>query len=111
MPKPASRACSAYTREAVALLGKLIRQARIEKQITAHELAERAGVSRGLLQRIEKGDLKCEIGAAFELAAILGITLFDVPTELTAHHQRVTDRLALLPRYARPKTEEVKDDF
>ena len=31
--------------------------------ITAQELADRAGISRGMLQRIEKGNLKCEIGA------------------------------------------------
>lgn len=30
--------------------------------MTAQEVAERAGISRGLLQRIEKGDPKCALG-------------------------------------------------
>ena len=55
----------------------LIREARKERRMTAQELAERAGISRGLLQRIEKGDLKCEIGVVFEAAAIVGVRLFD----------------------------------
>ena len=59
------------------LLGALIREARNERKFTAQELADRAGISRGLLQRIEKGNLKCEIGAVFEVAAIVGIKLFE----------------------------------
>jgi transcriptional regulator with XRE-family HTH domain len=49
-----------YSREAVALLACLIRTAR-KKKLTAQELADRAGISRGMLQRIEKGDMKREI--------------------------------------------------
>ena len=30
-----------------------------------------------ILQRIEKGDLKCELGAVFEVATIVGVKLFD----------------------------------
>jgi ribosome-binding protein aMBF1 (putative translation factor) len=59
------------------LLGALIREARNERKLTAQELADRAGISRGLLQRIEKGNLKCEIGAVFEAATIVGIKLFE----------------------------------
>jgi hypothetical protein len=40
--------------------------------MTAGQLAERAGLSRGLIYRIEKGDLGCAIGAVFEAAAIAG---------------------------------------
>ena len=45
--------------------------------MTAQDLADRAGISRGLLQRIEKGNLKCQIGAVFEAATLVGIKLFD----------------------------------
>jgi transcriptional regulator with XRE-family HTH domain len=45
--------------------------------LTIEELAERAGLSRDLVQRIECGDMGCAISAAFEAAAIVGIRLFD----------------------------------
>ena len=110
--KPTSRSYSRLTVEAMALLGKMIRLARIEQKITSIELAERAGISRGLLQRIEKGDLKCEIGAVFEVATLLGVSLFDeTPSNLSAHMKRVDERLTLLPKYARAPQPEVKDDF
>ncbi len=68
VPKPAIRPYSHYSRDASVLFGQLIRRARIEQKITASELAERAGLSRGLVQQIEKGDPGCAIGAAFEAA-------------------------------------------
>ena len=57
MPKPITRTYSRYTREKFNLLGGLIRASRKERKLTAQELANRAGISRGLLQCIEKGDL------------------------------------------------------
>ena len=68
MPKPVMRPYSRYSRDAVVLLGQLIRRTRIERKLTAAELAERAGLSRGLVQRIEKGDPGCAIGAVFEFS-------------------------------------------
>ena len=50
------------------LLAHLIRVARKERKLSVKDVADRVGVSRGLMQRIEKGDLKCEIGVAFEAA-------------------------------------------
>jgi len=69
MVKSITRIYSRYTREATKLIGQMIRLGRIERKLTAQDLADRAGISRGMLQRIEKGDLKCEIGVVFELAA------------------------------------------
>lgn len=112
MPKSIIRTYSRYSRDAVALLGGLIRVARKEKKLTALELAERAGISRGLLQRIEKGDLKCEIGVAFEVAAIVGIKLFDADAvELPQLVGRTEQKLALLPKSIRKKQEVVDDNF
>ena len=84
----------------------------MERKLTAQEVADRASISRGLLQRIEKGDLKCEIGAVFEVAAIVGVKLFDADeTSLTKHIRQTEDKLTLLPKSVRKKTKAVDDDF
>ena len=54
MPKSIIRTYSRYSQTASALLGGLIRVARKNRKFTAQEVADRAGISRGLLQRIEK---------------------------------------------------------
>ena len=53
--------------DAVALLGQLVRKARIERKLKAVDVTDRAGISRGLLRRIETGDPGCTIGAVFEV--------------------------------------------
>jgi len=112
MPKSITRTYSRYSRDATALLGELIRAARKERKLTAQELADRAGISRGLLQRIEKGDLKCAIGAVFEVATIVGIKLFDADeTTLTKHLSQTRDKLTLLPKSVRRKSRVARDDF
>ena len=112
MPKPATRPYSRYSAEAVGYLGRLIRKSRIERKETAAQLAERASVSRGLLQRIERGDPGCSIGVVFEVAALLDIRLFDLDRDtLTANNQMAAQMLKLLPSAARPKRRPVKDDF
>lgn len=112
MAKPHVRTYSRYSLQALAFLGASLRAARIEKKIKTQALAERAGISRDLLYRIEKGDPRCEIGVVFELAAILGVPLFE--PELGALQQRrrvLDDRLALLPKAVHAPRDEVKDDF
>lgn len=112
MPKSVTRTYSRYSRDATALLGALIREARKERKLTAQEVADRAGISRGLLQRIEKGDLKCEIGAMFEVATIVGVKLFDADeTTLSKHLSQTKDKLALLPKSIRKKSKAIRDDF
>ncbi len=112
MPKSITRTYSRYSRDAMTLLGGLIRAARKQRKLTAQEVADRAGISRGLLQRVEKGDLKCEIGAVFEVAAIVGVKLFDADeTTLSQHLSQIKDKLALLPKAVRKKPKPVRDDF
>ena len=112
MPKSIIRTYSRYSRDAAALLGTLIREARNERKLTAQELADRAGISRGLLQRIEKGNLKCEIGAVFEVATIVGVKLFDADeSTLTKYLLQTKEKLALLPKSVRRKSKAVRDDF
>ncbi len=111
MAKSVTRTYSRYTREATKLIGQMIRLGRVERKITVQDLADRAGISRGMLQRIEKGDLKCEIGVVFELAALVGVKLFDADASLLAGHiSRTEDKLALLPKQVR-KPKAVDDEF
>ena len=112
MPKSITRTYSRYSRDATALLGALLREARKARKLPTQEVADRAGISRGLLQRIEKGDLKCEIGAMFEVATIVGVKLFDAnETTLSKHLNQTKDKLALLPKSIRKKSKAVRDDF
>ena len=112
MAKPDSRPHSRYATQAAKLLGLTIRDARISRGMTLTEVAERAGMSRGLVHRIENGGMGCAIGAAFELAAIVGVPLFEAePAALTRQLATVRDRLALLPRRVRKSMTAVKDDF
>ena len=112
MPKPAARTYSRYSQDATALLGQMIREVRLSRKLTAAELAERAGISRGLIQRIEQGDPGCTIGLVFETAAILGIKLFDAGPHTLANKKAQQERMvALLPKTVRTSPKALKDDF
>ena len=118
MAKPLNRAYSRYSLEAIALLGQMIRAGRIELKITGMEMASRMGASRALVQRIEKGDPGCAIGAVFEAAAITGLPLFDTDPLSEADKERLGARraiagemLRLLPKAARKSRRTIKDDF
>lgn len=112
MPKSVIRSYSRYTEDALTLLARLIRASRLEKKMSAQEVADRAGISRGMLSRIEKADPKCEIGATFEVARIVGVTLFEAePSRLSMQLRQIEEKLALLPKRARKSSKEVIDDF
>lgn len=121
MSKPLNRAYSRYSLEAIALLGQLIRAGRIERKITGAEMASRMGASRALIQRIEKGDPGCAIGAVFEAASITGVPLFETDRgqvtvdanrgRLDDHRAVTGEMLRLLPKRARKSKRVVKDDF
>lgn len=112
MSKTSTRAYSRYCLEAAELLGKQIQLARKLNKLTAQDLADRAGISRGLLQRIEKGDPACSLGAAFEVAALVGIKLFSSEAnELPARLAQIDNNLALLPKAIHTSTPVIDDDF
>lgn len=112
MARPTTRAYSRYGQEAAKLLGCAIRVARIERKVTVAELAERAGISRGLVQRIERGDMGCAIGAVFEAAAVVGVRLFDMDRAAISANVAIDEqKLALLPRAVRRVPMTVDDDF
>jgi DNA-binding XRE family transcriptional regulator len=111
MPKT-RRPLSRHATDAIRLLGQLVRKARIEKRMTTTDAAVRSGISRGLLNRIEKGDPTCAIGAAFEVAAVVGVPLFDSEPGTLAHALDTNrEVMRLLPRSVRRRRTEVDDDF
>ena len=112
MVKPISRPYSQYSLNALELLGQLVREARVTKALTAADLAARAGISRALLARIERGDPGCSIGVVFEVATICGLPLFDQEQrQLTTHLAMHREKMALLPKTVRTRVKGVKDDF
>lgn len=112
MPSPRDRAYARYVLAATQLLGSMVAVERKQRRMTAQEVAERLGISRNTLRRIEAGDPKVEIGLAFEACALMNIRLFegDLGT-ISARLDEHGKRLALLPRYARPHRLKVDDDF
>ena len=112
MASPVNRTYLRQTRDAAELLGKLIRLERKERKMTEEELSGRAGISRRTLQKIERGDPKCEIGLVLEVANIVGVKLFsdeENPIRYT-FGRHIDDILALLPKRVR-RVVKVNDDF
>lgn len=107
-----ARTYSSYTIDAAQLLGAQVRNARHERRWSAQELADRIGISRVTLHKVEQGDPGVGLGIAFEAAALVGVPLFEEdPARLSASAAQVKDRLALLPQRIRARGEPVKDDF
>lgn len=106
------RTYARYTLEGLALMGKMIRHGRKQRKMTEHELADRLGVARSTLQRMEKGDPKVEIGLMFEAAALVGVRLFDSDERgVTALSDRMDDRIAVLPKHVYKTGRKVVDEF
>jgi transcriptional regulator with XRE-family HTH domain len=109
------RAYSKITKEAAHLLGLEIQLARKQRKMSESDLADRTGLSRKTIQKIEKGDLSVSIGLVFEAAAVVGVKLFDPGSSRFSGAMRIdqlNDKIALLPRRIRtPKVEEGNNDF
>ena len=112
MKKSSKRTYSAYSIDAMHLLGATIRAERKTKRMSELELAERAGIARSVVQRIEKGDMSCGVGIVFEAALIVGIPLFDAdPSRLASQIKSIEDKLTLLPKAIHKKTRVINDNF
>ena len=112
MPATAKTTYTRYTLAAVYHLGQLVKLKRIERRISAAELAQRLGVARGTLQRLERGDTTIALGIAFEACSLLSIPLFEEDrSRLTARIEDINKRLALLPKAARARAVKLDDDF
>ncbi len=98
--------------EAASILAAMIRKNRKQKRMTQHQLADRAGVSRATVQKIEKGDMGTSMGQVFEVAVIAGVRLFDMEErELAKQERHYVEKLALMPRRVRVRTYVLDDDF
>mgnify|MGYP001185100473 CR=1 FL=1 len=107
-----TRPHSPYAKDAAVLLGQFIRKARIDRKMTAGELADRAGLSRGLLRRVENGDLGCTLGAVFEAATVAGVRLFDADeAALTGAVTSNTTLMTLLPKTVHHPRLKSDDNF
>ncbi len=111
MPAP-KRTYARYTTEGIVLLGKMIRHGRKQRKMTEMDLAERLGIARSTLQRLEKGDPRVEIGIMFEAATLVGVKLFD-SDEKGIHRlsDRMDDRIAVLPKHVYKAGKKVIDEF
>ncbi len=110
MAKP--RTYSKYAQDAAILLGKQIKLGRKQRKWTEHNLADRAGISRATLQKIENGEMSCAIGLVFEVATLVGINLFENDRlPLSKHIEQMGDKIALLPQRIQVKIRDVDDDF
>lgn len=110
--KKIKRVYSHYAQDAASLLGLLIQSARKEKKMTASQMAERAGISRGTLHKIEYGNLTCELGIVFEVAALAGISLFELnTTSMLLEKERMQSKLSLLPKRIHKISEDFDDNF
>lgn len=97
--------------EQAKIIGNLIEISRKNKKLTATETAIMAGVSRGLLSRIEKGDLKCSLDSVLEVAKILELDLFnhDLATlPISVQLKYTEERISLLPKTVRNKEKMIK---
>ena len=106
------RTYSRHTTEAIHLLGGRIKLGRKQRRWSESELAERAGIARATLQKIERGDPTGRIGLAFEVATLVGVKLFDTNLDGLAEHRAATDgMLTLLPKHTHAPKKWVDDDF
>jgi len=106
------RTYSKYAKEAVFLLGQHIKLGRKKRKWSEQNLAARAGISRATLQKIEAGEMSPSIGLVFEVAALVGVPLFEQDSRALATSIELTQsKIALLPKRIRDKTKAVDDDF
>jgi len=106
------RTYSKYAQEAAQLLGKQIKLARKQRKWSEQNLADRAGISRATLQKIERGEMTCAIGLVFEAAALVEFNLFEQDRlPLSISIENANNKLALMPRRIRHKIKAVDDDF
>ena len=106
------RIYSEYALDAAILMGKLIKLGRKERRWSEQNLADRAGITRATLQKIEKGEMSCALGSVFEVATLVGVQLFEQDgLPLAKHIEYTNDKLALLPKRIVKNNKAVRDDF
>ncbi|MEV6580302.1 helix-turn-helix transcriptional regulator [Streptomyces sp. NPDC051582] len=64
-----------WIRDAQITLGDRVRVARLHENLTQERLAERAGIDRSTLQRIERGTTDAKFSSLLRIAAVLRISV------------------------------------
>lgn len=106
------RTYSKYAHEAVLLLGKQIKLNRKQRKWSEQNLADRVGISRATLKKIERGEMSPSIGLVFEAATLVGVNLFEqdkIPLSVSINQSN--EKIALLPQRIQTKTKVLDDDF
>ena len=67
------RALLPRQRRILTTLGENIKFARLRRDLSSEQVAERAGISRNTLIKVEKGDEGVAVGYYFRILAILGL--------------------------------------
>ncbi len=63
-------------------LGKRIQELRRDQQLTLEALADRSGVSRAMLSKIERGEKNPTVAVALKIAKALAVSLFELLGEV-----------------------------
>lgn len=102
------------TTAAATALGAQVAAGRRAHGWTAHQFADRLGVSVPTLRRIERGEPSVAVGTVLEAAVLVGVELFGTDAE-TASLERVArnqlTQVALLPARIRTQKPVIDDDF
>ncbi|ASJ70934.1 helix-turn-helix domain-containing protein [Granulosicoccus antarcticus] len=87
---------TAFTHETVLLLGQMIKLARIQRGMSESDLAVRANMARGMLQKIERGNMDVPVGCFFEASTLVGLKLFETDDieRLREHRARIVGKIA-----------------
>jgi len=68
----ATRPLPVRTKRSAVVLGEHLTTWRKLQQLTAEQVAERAGIDRGTLRRLEHGDPGVSLGVALNVARVIG---------------------------------------
>lgn len=107
MPKT-SRPLFPQTQRRAEALGERLRLARLRRRMSLSELAERVGVTRHTLSRLEHGDLSTSLGV---LARLLGVLGLEEDLDMVARDDELGRRLqdVRLPRPRRARARAPDD--
>ena len=87
-----TRAYSETVQHVAELLGAQVRQGRIEREWTMRQLAERAGIDKNTVSKVEHGDPSVALGTALDVAVLVGVPLFYEDRARLATEARVSAR-------------------
>jgi transcriptional regulator with XRE-family HTH domain len=92
---------SAVATEVLATLGETIKAARLRREWSVRNVAERVGVSPTTISKIERGDPSVAVGTIIETARIVGIDLYG--GNVRGARSANAELLSLLPQRGRSK--------